>query len=103
MRKNGATLGENAGALDDMLQLPHISRPGILFQQPDSFRRKARVAVVELSQEVARQGFDVLATLGERRQLDGENRKPVEQVFAEMFALRQPGASTATGGEEHTT
>src|SRR5208337_1523516 len=82
LRKNRAALGENGSALDHMLQLAHIARPRVLFQQPDRLLRQHRVATLrlKLAQEMASQRFHVCAALRQRRQLNGKYRQAVEEV-----------------------
>ena len=100
MRRVDLLLGKDEGAVDHVLELTHVARPGAALE--DRQRRGGEALVgaflsVELAQEVVSQGGDVLCSRPQRRQVDREHLQPVEQIAAEL-ALRDPGVEVAIGG-----
>jgi hypothetical protein len=91
-------------ALDQVLQLADVAGKAVVKQRLDRALAEAgHVALVALAvvvQEVAHQQRDVVAALAQRRQVDGEDIEPVEQVFAEA-ALAHGLAQVDVGGRHH--
>jgi len=86
--------GDEVGVLEDhrpldrVLQFPHVARPGVLQEHPlggrlQSFDGLAELPVVE-GDEVPGQRQDIARPLGQRREADGADIEPVEQVLAEL-------------------
>src|SRR5271157_4523729 len=84
-------LGQDRGALDRVLQLADIARPGIAHQQAHRALRKAHPGATQgfliLAQEVIGEQRDVILALAERRQRDIDHVYPVEQLLAEASGL----------------
>src|SRR5439155_19863627 len=79
----------NHRALDDVLELAHVAGPAMHDQRRNGVVGEplGRVAVARLfAEEVARNGFDVLQPLPQRRQRDGEDVQPVVEILAEFAA-----------------
>src|SRR5262249_6344160 len=96
--------GDDHGTLDDVLQLPHIARPGVIHQQlqgvgADSNARLAH-APAEVVQEVPDQVGDVLAALAQRRDVDREHVGREEEVGPDP-ALAACGRQVLVGGRDH--
>src|SRR5581483_1827095 len=96
-----AALGQNGGALQHVLQLAHVAWPGVLLQQLQRFMGQAWPRSVALCEKVPRQGRDIVAPFGQRRQLNGKYRKPIEEVFAKLLLLHKV-AKIGIGCRDHT-
>src|SRR5262249_19866277 len=83
-----AAARQETRALDGVLELPHVPRPGVLEHRLHRGRiepgRPIRVALREAIQEVPGQRSDVLAPLAERRKTDLDRIDAIKQVFAEL-------------------
>ncbi|MCK7499649.1 MAG: hypothetical protein MZW92_61555 [Comamonadaceae bacterium] len=87
-RADGVPLvGEVQGIFDRVLHLSHISRPAVIHERPQGFRREpgdvAGMRVAETLEKVGGQRRDVLLSFPERRQKDGDDVQAEEKVFAE--------------------
>ena len=69
-----------------MVELPHVTRPGVLFQHPRGLGLEAgdRLAITRrvTIEEVGSQRVNVLAALAERRQPDFDGIESEEQILA---------------------
>ncbi len=78
----------NVSPLDEVFQLPNISRPSIVFQGPEDFGMDVPDLLgggpVQLFQELLDEQRDVFRPLPERRDLDGENVEAVVKVLPEQ-------------------
>src|SRR6266852_4865149 len=87
LEANRVGRGEVDLALDPVLELADVARPGISLQRPQRFgAQRAQLPSVGrgvLAQEMLAERPDVLAALAERRDLDVEHVEPVEQVGPE--------------------
>src|SRR5207245_3627017 len=96
-------LGEDEGAVDQVLQLAHVAGP-IVAAQP--VQRGARellagiVLLVEQREEVLGEQVYVLPPVAQRGQRDREHVEPVEQVLTEL-ALGDRFLRLAVGGRDH--
>src|SRR5678815_1593739 len=85
------TRAQDHGTLDNVAQLADIARPVIVLEHFHRRRFHGRhtlvVARVELGDERLDQQRQVFLPLAERRQLDGEDVQPVEEIFAQLAAL----------------
>jgi hypothetical protein len=104
VRLNPPGTGEDHGALDDVAQLSYVARPAVAAHQPlgviaDPLDARA-VLGVELPYEVLREQVNIALTLPKRRQGDGEDVEPVEQVAAQGPLLDR-GERIPVGGGGH--
>ena len=78
---------EDHGALEDVLELADVAGPGVGVQGSGGVVGQGAVwlavAVGEALQEALGEEEDVAFTLTEGRELDGEHRQAVVEVFAE--------------------
>src|ERR1017187_296883 len=85
------SLAEEHGALDEALELAHVSRPRVPDEKIHRLGRDAvhrgAVGRVRLLEEAAHEGLDVGGALAERRQVDGNDVEAVEEVLAELAGL----------------
>ena len=86
-----AIVREDHRSLDQILQFPHISRPGIGFKGRESFRRNLTDALshapgkdLHVVQDELR---NVFASLSKRRQLDRKNVKTIIKITAELIVI----------------
>src|ERR1700683_5575946 len=96
-------LRERASALDDVLQLAHISRPVVVHQNLHRLRRNtlywlARICG-EARNEKIRQIGDVFFALTQRRNVDGDNIQTIIKIFAKG-SLFEGLAQIAVGGRD---
>src|SRR5262249_30001899 len=81
-------LREDDGALDYVLHLTDVTRPGIPHQGVHDFRRDAFDApahsLSELAGEVTHQQWNVLAALAQRRQQDRKHIQAIKKVPSEI-------------------
>jgi hypothetical protein len=95
---------QDAGALDDVLQFAHVSRPVIFLQQAHRLRldmpewRLLTLACPR--EEMPRQFGNVILALAQRRQIDRHDVEAVEQILPE-FSLGHRGLQIAVGGGDH--
>src|SRR6266516_7798417 len=97
-------LTQHDGTLDHVLELAHVARPvvgreplqGLLVNIADDLPRLLGEAV----DQVFDQDRNVLRAFAERRQADGEDVQPVEQILPERAALHR-GLEIAVRGREH--
>src|SRR6187200_163507 len=79
--------GANHGPFDHVAQLTNVSRPWIsqqFFDRSLGERVDSLAALLgELVDELPREDGDVFNPLSKRRQDDGEDVEPIEEVFAE--------------------
>ena len=79
---------QNYRALDAVLQLAHVPRPGVGFEVVERGWRQHQQFLVqvlaELVDEMARQDQHIVAALAQRRNLDREHRQPEVQILAEL-------------------
>src|SRR5262249_15578801 len=75
-------------ALDHVLELPNIAREAVLLQALDYLcRERKRLALKEsrvASDEVVRQGGNVLRAFAEWRHIDSDDVQPVEELLAKI-------------------
>src|SRR5262245_5009435 len=80
--------GQHHRALDAVLELPEIARPRIALHDVERLGGEAVHLLVHLrlrlAQEMVGQNRNVLGTLPQRWQRDGERVEPVEQVLPEL-------------------
>ena len=82
---------EHGHPSDDVFELAHVARPGILHQLVDDRRRDDPVAAilrVEPFEESRRERGDFLTALTQRRNTDVDNGQTIEEIFAEV-AVRE--------------
>ena len=83
-----ATIAQNRGVLDYVLELADVSGPRVRAQRGDGVGlerlRFELLLPCEVRQEVARQHLDVALAVAQRRQRDPEDVEPVVQVFTEL-------------------
>ena len=90
-------IGHDHGALDHVLELAHVARPGVRLRAPPARRAAsdidaAALVVGEATHEVVGEQGDVAAARAQRRDLDDDLREPVVEVLAEL-ARRRSGPS----------
>jgi hypothetical protein len=87
----GRAGGQHHRALDHVFQFAHIALPVVIHQRTQRFRRQVQrmpaILLRELHDEVFGQQRNVVLALAQRRQVDGDDIQPVEQVFAELAFL----------------
>ena len=75
------------GPLDNTFQLPHVAGPVVFLQDVQGLFRHGLYLLagflVELGDKMIDEQRDVFLALPERRDRDGENVEPVEEVFPE--------------------
>ena len=85
---NGVSVGQNYRALDAVLQLAHVPRPGVGFEVVERGWRQYQQFLVqilaELVDEMARQDQHIVATLAQGRNLDREHRQAEVQILADL-------------------
>ena len=96
---------DDDGALDHVLQLAHVARPGVLPRaRPAPTASKPRTALaggaVELGDEVLDQARQILEAIAQRRQRDREDVEPVVEILAEL-ALGDQLLEVAVGRRDH--
>jgi hypothetical protein len=78
-------------ALEGVVQLAHIARPGVCEQCLTRAGRQSRRRPSKRFPDVLQEGFaerkDIAATLTERRDVDVEHLEPIEQILAKVSAL----------------
>ena len=103
-RVDAALRRQDGQPLDQVLQLAHVARPGVLLQRLQAgiraASRRAAVAPVVLVHEEACQQRDVAAAFAQGRDGDAHHVEPVPQVFAEL-ALVHHLLQVAVGGRDH--
>src|SRR5690349_23691856 len=86
VRKNNRTF-------DCVLQLANIAGPRVLFEGLSRFRTELQSMTVQFAREFLdeklRQWSNVGNPFAQRRNVNGKNGKPEEQIFAELFTLDQ--------------
>src|SRR5260370_1178298 len=92
------------GALEGVLELAHVPRPGVSEQAPvrpglDPLHRAAVLRAVAL-EEGLHEDRDVLAPLAERRHLDGHGVDAEEEVLAEAALLERSLRAPVRGGDQ---
>src|SRR3989442_4882538 len=92
-RMNLVARGQGGGPFDGVLQLADVPRPFVRDEQGhrrgrDRTRRPVVCGDVR-AQEVPGEDGDVLASLAERRQHDGDHAQPVEEIFSEPAGPRE--------------
>src|SRR5438874_9776613 len=79
---------EYAGALHDVLKLTDIARPVVALQQTQRFgfdvAKRLVLAARDRVEEMTAQFRNILDPLTQRRQLDGHDVEPIEQIAAEF-------------------
>ena len=87
-----------------MLQLADVAGPGLAFEPGEGAagdpEQRALVGRGGAGEEVGGEQGDVAPPLGQRRQADGDQVEPVEEVLAEG-AGGHGGAQVAVGGGDH--
>src|SRR3979490_3454782 len=88
VRVDRAIAAENDGPLHDVLQFTNVARPIVHLQTLESGWRHAVDMFPEfgreINREVSRQLRDILPTLAQRRNANGEHAESVVQVLAKM-------------------
>src|SRR5207249_6898418 len=83
--------GEHQECLEGVLELAHVARPGVGGERAQRRRTRRReggaVSAVEAGDEVLDELREILASLAERRQPDGDDAQPVVQVAPELPRL----------------
>ena len=86
MNVQGPALGENDGALNDVLELAHISRPVMGCQLAQGRLCQARGPAVHsrsaLSDKMGRQLRNVFWALAQRGDVKGEDTESIVEIFA---------------------
>src|SRR6266566_2910658 len=98
-------LTQHDGALDHVLELAHVARPvvgreplqGLLLDIADGLPR----LLCEAVDQVLDQDRNVVGAFAQRRQADGEDVQPIEQILPEPAALHR-GLEIAVARREHT-
>src|SRR5712691_10937967 len=89
--RDDLTAGQDDGALDDVLELAHISRPVVFGETLERLfadrRRLGCRAVAVLREEVLHERWDVLLAVSQWRHVDVDDVEPVEEVVAELVLL----------------
>ena len=91
-------------ALDDVLQLADVARPGVVHHRGEGFRadflRDETAVGREAGQKVLDEHRDVVLALAQRRDDKMDDVEPVEQVFAKL-PLRDHVAQRPVGRRNH--
>src|SRR5437879_3972917 len=99
-----AAFGQNHGALNDILQLAHVAGPIVALQFLDVMFRQARARDSEpasgLLDKVLRKLLDILETLTQGRDINGENAEAVVQVEAKTACFGLSQKIAITGGDQ---
>ena len=97
-------VAQHHGAFNHVFKFAHITRPGIIHQWAQSFRRNVddclAVLAGKLFQKMPNQSGDVFTTVAQRRQVHGNHIKAIKQVFAE-FAFPHQHLQINIGGGDH--
>src|SRR5262245_30201874 len=90
-------------ALDGVLQFAHVARPAVRKHTLIGGLRKALqrtvVLLLELLEEVVGEQLQIFGALAQRRDVDGDRRDPVEEVFAH-HAFLDRFSGLAVGGAD---
>ena len=95
---------EHDGALDDVAQLARVARP-VVVEQPalglgrEALDRSPR-ALAHAAEEEASERKDVLAALGEGREVNADHLEAVVEVLAETPVLHELLEVAVSGGDE---
>ncbi|MNF52882.1 hypothetical protein D3C84_342430 [compost metagenome] len=95
---------QHCGAVDGVLQLAHVARPGVALQQrqrglAQRQAAQAQLAAATLAEEAAEQG-DVLLSLAQRRHRDREHAEAMVEVGAELPGQHRALQVAVGGGED---
>ena len=95
---------EQRGALDRVLELAHVARPGRFDQAPHGRLGEALEGLAELlaeaAQEVHGELGDVTAARAQRRHAERHHVEAVEEVLAEAALLDRRGQVAVRGGDD---
>ena len=84
-------VGEDHGALEDVLQLPYVAEEVVLAEQLERLRREADDPVPHLGAQAFEdprgEDGDILPSLPERRDDDAHHVEAIEEILAERSAL----------------
>src|ERR1019366_5268521 len=87
VQRDFVTAGQHDDSLDDVLELPHVARPGVYAEvrQHPCWQHQVRspLLFLRLEKEVLDQFRNILGALPERRKLQWNYRQTVIQVLAE--------------------
>ena len=93
IRRQFFSLGHEHRALNHVLQLPHVARPGVTPETAPGFRSDGAhlllIHGVEMRHEMIGQEADASRTLSKRRHMNVENVKAIKKVLSESF-LSEP-------------
>ena len=86
-----AALREYHGPFDEIFQFTNVARPGCIRERFHSFFRNGFNPLLHLARqprdEKVYEQWNVLTPVPKRRNLDGKNIQPVEQIFAKLIVL----------------
>src|SRR6188768_1764748 len=95
--------GQHGSALDHVLELAYVARPVVLGHQVQRVRRELEVRLeillAVLHEEMLGQQRDVVLSVPERRELDGDDMQTVEKILAEPPLLHQMPQIGVGGGD----
>ena len=98
-------LAQNVGALDRVLQLAHIARPVVFaqrLQRASGEHLGGAVARIQFTEKVIGEQRDVIATIAQRRERDGEHRQSIQQILAQRaVAYRLHRRAVGRGYDAH--
>ena len=105
LRPHGGVRGvQQRNALHEVFELAHVARPVVPGQQLHGSGRKLKVGpmimMAEEPQEVLGQRGHVVAALAQRRQGDGDDVEPVEQIGAKTPGADHVGQGAVGGGHD---
>src|SRR5579872_5626907 len=80
---------EDERAFDRVLQLAHVALPAVCFQRANRLRRHLLRAALRFArkpgEKLSYQKGNIAFALAQRRQLDGEDRESIVEIFAELL------------------
>lgn len=96
--------GYDHGVLDNISQLPGVSRPRIMLQRFHLFARDALDALAHLffilPDKSSDERGDILRAFAQGRYANGKHIEAIVQVFSELSLVRIPGEITACGRDD---
>src|SRR5689334_4388990 len=101
---DAAAVRGNEGALDRILQLPYVARPGVGKQELTRLIAEARLTpphpLAECAQKVVGEDEHVSVPLPQRGQMNAEDREPIVQVRAKRAGFDPMLEITVRGGDQ---
>src|SRR3989454_8653032 len=96
--------GEHDGALDDIFKFTDVARPVVVHQEFHSGSGEAPlrlcIFLAVTPEKVVDQQGNIFLAVAQRRQVDGNNVEPVEEVFAKAALAHQSHQIRIGGGQD---